>query len=33
VEATRTRDVGLNKVGAKASSTVYRITGSPPAAD
>ncbi|MGH6921824.1 MAG: DUF3489 domain-containing protein [Geminicoccaceae bacterium] len=33
VEATRTREVGPNKVGAKGSSTVYRITGSPPAAD
>jgi hypothetical protein len=28
VEATRTREVGPNKVGAKGSSTVYRITGS-----
>jgi Protein of unknown function (DUF3489) len=27
VEATRTREVGPNKVGAKGSSTVYRITG------
>jgi len=33
VEATRTREVGPNKAGAKGSSTVYRITGSPPAAD
>jgi len=33
VEATRTREVGPNKVGAKGSSTVYRITGLPPAAD
>jgi hypothetical protein len=33
VEATRTREVGPNKTGAKGSSTVYRITGSPPAAD
>jgi hypothetical protein len=39
VEATRTREVGPNRVGAKGSSTVYRITGSgpagasPPAAD
>jgi hypothetical protein len=38
VEATRTREVGPNKTGAKGSSTVYRIlgsgpeTGSPPAA-
>jgi hypothetical protein len=32
VEATRTRDVGPNKAGAKGSSTVYRITGSSPAA-
>jgi hypothetical protein len=27
VEATRTREVGPNKAGAKGSSTVYRITG------
>ena len=27
VEATRTREVGPNKVGAKGSSTTYRITG------
>jgi Protein of unknown function (DUF3489) len=33
VEASRTREVGANKAGAKGSSTVYRITGSPPAAD
>ena len=33
VEATRTREVGPNKTGAKGSSTVYRITGAPPAAD
>jgi hypothetical protein len=33
VEATRTREDGPNKTGAKGSSTVYRITGSPPAAD
>jgi hypothetical protein len=37
VEATRTREVGPNKTGAKGSSTVYRIlhrgTGSAPAAD
>jgi len=33
VEATRTREVGPNKTGAKRSSTVYRIAGSPPAAD
>jgi hypothetical protein len=32
VEATRTRGVGPNKAGAKGSSTVYRITGSSPAA-
>jgi hypothetical protein len=32
VEATRTRDVGPNKTGARGSSTVYRITGSGPAA-
>jgi Protein of unknown function (DUF3489) len=32
VEATRTREVGPNKAGAKGSSTVYRITGSSPAA-
>jgi len=32
VEATRTREVGPNKVGAKGSSTVYRITGSSPVA-
>jgi Protein of unknown function (DUF3489) len=30
VEATRTREVGPNKSGAKGSSTVYRITGSGP---
>jgi Protein of unknown function (DUF3489) len=30
VEATRTRDVGPNKTGAKGSTTVYRITGSGP---
>ena len=30
VEATRTREVGPNKTGAKGSSTVYRITGSRP---
>jgi hypothetical protein len=33
VEATRTREVGPNRTGAKGSSTVYRITGSPPATD
>jgi predicted ArsR family transcriptional regulator len=33
VEATRTREVGPNKTGAKGSSTVYRITGSGPVAD
>jgi hypothetical protein len=32
VEATRTREVGPNRTGAKGSSTVYRITGSGPAA-
>jgi hypothetical protein len=32
IEATRTREVGPNKAGAKGSSTVYRITGSGPAA-
>jgi hypothetical protein len=32
VEATRTREVGPNKVGAKGSSTVYRIVGTDPAA-
>jgi hypothetical protein len=32
VEATRTREVGPNKTGAKGSSTVYRITGSSPVA-
>jgi hypothetical protein len=32
VEATRTREVGPNKTGAKGSSMVYRITGSGPAA-
>jgi Protein of unknown function (DUF3489) len=30
VEATRTREVGPDKSGAKGSSTVYRITGSSP---
>ena len=30
VEATRTREVGPNKSGAKGSATVYRITGSGP---
>jgi hypothetical protein len=29
IEATRTREVGPNNTGAKGSSTVYRITGSP----
>ena len=33
VEATRTREVGPNKTGAKGSSTVYRVIGSSPAAD
>jgi len=28
IEATRTREVGPNKTGARGSSTVYRITGS-----
>jgi Protein of unknown function (DUF3489) len=28
VEATRTRDIGPNRTGAKGSTTVYRITGS-----
>jgi predicted HTH transcriptional regulator len=32
VEATRTREVGPNKTGAKGSATVYRITGSSPVA-
>jgi hypothetical protein len=32
VEATRTREVGPNKTGAKGSSTVYRVTGPGPAA-
>jgi hypothetical protein len=30
VEATRTREVGPNKTGARGSTTVYRITGSGP---
>jgi hypothetical protein len=30
VEATRTREVGPNRTGAKGSTTVYRITGSGP---
>jgi hypothetical protein len=30
VEATRIREVGPNQMGAKGSSTVYRITGSSP---
>jgi Protein of unknown function (DUF3489) len=30
IEATRTREVGPNKTGAKGSSTVYRITGGSP---
>ena len=33
IEATRTRAVGPNKVGAKGSTTVYRITGTPPEAN
>ena len=32
VEATRTREVGPNKTGAKGSTTVYRITGPSPVA-
>jgi Protein of unknown function (DUF3489) len=32
VEATRTREVGPEKTGAKGSTTVYRITGSSPVA-
>jgi len=32
VEATRTREVGPNRSGAKGSTTVYRIVGSPSAA-
>jgi hypothetical protein len=27
IEATRTREVGPNKTGAKGSTTVYRIVG------
>jgi hypothetical protein len=27
VEATRTREIGPNKTGAKGSATTYRITG------
>ena len=30
IEATRTREIGPNKSGAKGSRTVYRITGSRP---
>jgi hypothetical protein len=30
IEATRTREVGPNKTGAKGSATVYRITGASP---
>jgi hypothetical protein len=33
IEATRTREVGPNKTGAKGSSTVYRIVGSSPATE
>jgi Protein of unknown function (DUF3489) len=33
VEATRTREVGPSKTGAKGSSTVYRIIGAPPGAN
>jgi len=32
VEATRTREVGPNKTGAKGSTTVYRIVGTDRAA-
>ena len=32
VEATRTREVGPNKTGAKGSATTYRIAGSSPVA-
>jgi hypothetical protein len=33
IEATRTREVGPNKTGAKGSSTVYRIVESSPATE
>ena len=33
VTATRTREVGPNRSGAKGSSTVYRITGSSPSTE
>jgi hypothetical protein len=33
VEATRTREIGPSKTGAKGSTTVYRITGSSPEAN
>jgi hypothetical protein len=33
VDATRTREVGPNRTGAKGSSTVYRITDAPPDAN
>jgi hypothetical protein len=33
VGATRTREVGPNKTGAKGSATVYRVTGSSPSAE
>jgi hypothetical protein len=33
VEATRTREIGPNKTGAKGSSTVYRITGADPSTE
>ena len=33
IEATRTREVGPNKGGAKGSTTVYRITGSSPSTE
>ena len=29
IEATRIREAGANKAGAKGSTTVYRITGAP----
>jgi Protein of unknown function (DUF3489) len=33
IEATRTREVGPNKIGAKRSATVYRITESSPSTE
>jgi Protein of unknown function (DUF3489) len=33
IEATRIREEGANKAGAKGSTTVYRITGAPPEAN